>query len=672
VKDFPEPVRIFQLGDQAFPPLKTISNTNLPRPVSSFVGREREVAEVVALLREARLVTLTGAPGSGKTRLAIAAAEELVGSFVNGVFWVELATIRDPAVVVPTIAQKLGAYSELATHIGEQEMLLLLDNLEQVIEVAPDLAALVEMCRNVTLLVTSRELLRVRGEDEYEVFPLAPSEAVALFTTRAAPAQLEPSGAVEELCRRLDNLPLALELVAPWAKTLSLRQILKRLGEKLDLFKGGRDVEDRHATLRATFDWAYDLLQTEEKGVFARLGVFVGGSTLEAAQAIADAEPETIRSLVDKNLLRHTGERFWMLETIRDYAADALERSGEREELRERHATWFSELALRAEPELDGVDPETWLDQLEIEHANLAQALAWFSDTQGVEEELRMASALLRYCDLRGYVAEGRKWMVRALEDDAHSEPSELRAKTLGAAAGLASRQGDYMQAKAWHEERLGIGEELGDPDVVAKSRHGIGVAELLSGRYEEAERFLTDSPEVFRELHLERLVRVSTENLGYLELRRGNHDDAEGFFREAMALDEKAGDEPGIAIGKHNLALVALARGDLARSRALEREALSLAGRLGDKENVSYSLEGLAAAFEEEKRERTAKLLGAAAALRESAAFHLQPYEQELHDRTLAAARERLGHEAFTTAWAEGAAMELADAVDYALASAG
>src|SRR5205823_4933544 len=226
LKDIPEPVWIFQLGDGAFPPLKTIANTNLPRPASSFVGREREVAEVVALLRGSRLVTLTGPGGSGKTRLSIEAAAELVPEFRNGVFWVGLATLRGAELVVPTVAQTIGAQNGLAEHIGEKEVLLLLDNLEQVVAVAPELSALVEACPNLTLLVTSRELLRVRGEVEYEVLPLADPDAVELFCSRA---QLGAELAVEELCRRLDNMPLALELAAARTKALSPEQILERL-----------------------------------------------------------------------------------------------------------------------------------------------------------------------------------------------------------------------------------------------------------------------------------------------------------------------------------------------------------------------------------------------------------------------------------------------------------
>ncbi|MDQ3319844.1 MAG: hypothetical protein M3515_06335, partial [Actinomycetota bacterium] len=297
VKDFAEPVWIFQLGAERFPPLKTISNTNLPRPASSFVGREREVAEIDALLRDgARLLTLTGPGGTGKSRLSIEAASGLVPEFKAGVFWVGLATLRDPALVSETIGQTIGAKNGLAAHIGEREMLLLLDNLEQVVAAAPELAVLVEACPNLRLLTTSRERLRVRGEVEYAVPQLADREALELFCARAG---LAPDATIAELCRRLDNLPLALELAAARANVLSPAQTLERLSKRLDLLKGGRDADPRQATLRATIAWSYELLSPEEKTLFARLAVFGGGCTLETSEEVLDADLDVLGSLVD-------------------------------------------------------------------------------------------------------------------------------------------------------------------------------------------------------------------------------------------------------------------------------------------------------------------------------------------------------------------------------------
>ena len=314
LKDFDEPVWIYQLGDGVFPPLRTISNTNLPRPASRFVGREQEAAEVIELVRGSRLVTLTGPGGSGKTRLSIEAASELLGDFKAGTFWVGLATAQDAAGVIPAVAQTIGGDGDLASVIGERELLLVLDNLEQVIDVAPAIASLVEACANLHVLATSREPLRVRGEVEYEVLPLADPEAVELFCLRSG---LETDAEVEQLCRRLDNMPLALELAAARTKTLTPAQILERLDQRLDLFRGGRDAEERQRTLRGTIEWSHDLLEAEEQLLFARLGVFAGGCTFEAAETVADADLDTLQSLVEKSLVRHTGDRFWMLETIR-------------------------------------------------------------------------------------------------------------------------------------------------------------------------------------------------------------------------------------------------------------------------------------------------------------------------------------------------------------------
>jgi predicted ATPase len=352
LKDFDEPVPLFQLGSERFPPLKTISNTNLPRPASSFVGRARERDELLALIRNgSRLVTLTGPGGSGKTRLALEAASELVPAFKAGVFWVGLSALRDPALVTPTIAQTLGARDGLAQHVGARELLLLLDNLEQVVEAAPELSQLLEACPNLKLLVTSRELLRINGEVDYPVPPLAEPEAAELFCERS---RLQPDETIAELCRRLDELPLALELAAARTRVLTPAQILDRLGQRLDLFKGGRGADPRQQTLRATIEWSHDLLTGDEKQLFARLAVFAGGCTLDAAADVCDAGLDVLQSLVDKSLLRHTDVRFWMLETIREFAAERLADRLEAGQVFERHARWYLVLAKSAHGELRG------------------------------------------------------------------------------------------------------------------------------------------------------------------------------------------------------------------------------------------------------------------------------------------------------------------------------
>ena len=348
LKDIGQAIPLYQLGEGSFPPLKTISNTNLPSPASSFLGREAELQEVLSRIEGgARLVTLTGPGGTGKTRLSIEAAATLVPEYKAGVFWVGLATLRDPALVTETIARTLGAKDGLAEHIGERELLLLLDNLEQVVECVPDLATLLTACPNLTLLVTSRELLRIVGEVEYPVPPLVSGEAVSLFCARS---RLEPSDEIAELCARLDSLPLAVELAAARTKALSPGQILERVAQRLDLLEGGRDADPRQQTLRATIEWSYDLLTPEEQVLFARLSVFRGGCTLEAAEEVCGADIGTVQSLVEKSLIRFTNERFWMLATIGAYATERLCASSDEARMQAAHADHFIRVAREAEP----------------------------------------------------------------------------------------------------------------------------------------------------------------------------------------------------------------------------------------------------------------------------------------------------------------------------------
>ncbi|MGH3127485.1 MAG: ATP-binding protein, partial [Gaiellaceae bacterium] len=381
LKDLSASERIYQLGDGDFPALKSLYRTNLPVPATPFLGRERELSEVVELLSvdDARLLTLTGPGGTGKTRLALQAAAIASEAYPDGVFWVPLAPLRDPALVLATAAQTLGSKNGLAEHIQDKTMLCLFDNFEQVVEAAPDVAALLSECPNLDVLVTSRERLRVGGEQTYPVPPLAESDGEALFLTRARAVDpaFTPSEAVRELCLRLDELPLALELAAARTALFSPEQLLAKLSQRLDLLKGERDADPRQQTLRATVEWSYDLLLEEEQRLFARLAVFAGGCAYEAAEEVAGADPDTLQSLLDKSLVRKrdskTGARYWMLETIREYAAERLEASGEAGELRQRHAAYFLDLAEQAEPYL--ATGGKWLDRLDVEVDNLRSAL---------------------------------------------------------------------------------------------------------------------------------------------------------------------------------------------------------------------------------------------------------------------------------------------------------
>jgi predicted ATPase len=576
LKDIAEPVWLFQLGDESFPPLKTISNTNLPRPASSFVGREREVAEVEKLLRAGRLVTLTGPGGSGKTRLAIEAASQLVGDFKHGVFWIGLAALRDPELVLSTIARTTGAQEELAAHFGEKEVLLLLDNLEQVMDAATQLAVLLEACPHLRLLITSRELLRVRGEVEYQVLPLAEPDAVELFCARA---QVKPSAEVEELCRRLDNMPLALELAAARAKALSPQQILDRLGDRLDLFKGGRDADPRQQTLRATMEWSYELLTPEEQQLFTRLAVFAGGCTLEAAAEVCDADVDTLQSLVEKSLVRRTGGRFWMLETIREFALHRLEQSGAADALLKQHALHVLGLAEEAQRHLAGPTQAEWLRRVESERDNVRAALAWAFSSGQAALAIKIAAALGRFWWVRG-AAEGLTWLERGL--DADVAPG-VRALALDAAGGAAWFVGDAERALALFERALAVFEELGDRAGVARILARLAPPLMQAGRLDEAARLASEAVKINRDLGERGELALSLSLVGAAADEQGDPERASALYEESMELAREVGDTWQVAWTAQVLADLALRQGELAQAWSLGRESLALARETGD-----------------------------------------------------------------------------------------
>jgi len=610
LKDFPQAVAIFQLGEDRFPPLKTISNTNLPRPASRFVGRGREVAELVALVRgDARLVTLSGPGGSGKTRLAIEAASELVPEVKAGVFWIALATIQDPSLVVETIAETLGAKGGLAQHIGERELLLVLDNLEQVINAAPELGSLLEACPNLTLLVTSRELLRIRGEVDYPVLPLADPDALELFTTRA---NVEANEVVAELCHRLDNLPLALELAAARARVLSPTEILDRISQRLDLLKGGRDADPRQKTLRATIEWSHDLLDPDERVLFARLAVFRGGCTLEAAERVVDADLDVLQSLVDKSLLRRSGDRFWMLETIREFASERLEDA----EFRLRHAEHYLALAEEAYPHLTG-NPKKWLDLLSGEHDNFRAALDVLGDAGETQRALGLAGALYRFWNMRGHFAEGRRWLDTLLALDAR--PTAARARALNGAAVMALDTGDPAAASERSEEALAIHSALGDEWGAAYSVFSLAMAGAEEADWARALPLFEKSLGRFRELGDAHYALIAADAiawmlgmLGDLDASRRGHEDV---LRDARAQ----GDWATAALQLDQLAGFASDDGRTADALEMLREAISMKRDLDMPNLIVESLSRFASTLAAgERGNEAAVLLGATQALRE------------------------------------------------------
>jgi predicted ATPase len=666
LKDFDEPIWISQLGDRVFPPLKTISNTNLPRPPSSFVGREREVREVVSLLRGgARLLTLSGPGGSGKTRLSIEAASELVPFFRNGVFWVGLASLRDPALVAETIAGTLGAKDGLVEHIGERDLLLLLDNIEQVVDAAPELSSLLQHCSNLRLLVTSRELLRVQGEVEYPVRPLAGSEAVELFCARS---RVEADETVAELCHRLDNLPLAVELAAARTSVLSPAQILERLSQRLDLLRAGRDAAARQQTLRATVEWSYELLDEPTQRLFARLSVFVEGCALEAAEAVCGAGLETLQSLVDKNLVRHAHERFWMLETIREYATEQLEQLDEAAEVRQRHADYFIALAEEAEPHLLEYSGE-WLDRLDLEHDNLRAALDWLEASGESELVLRLAGALPRFWDERAHLAEGRRRLEGALLAD--DRPTATRAKALNGAADMAVSLGDPGTARLRAEEALSLNRSLGNELGIAVSEFLLGLAVGDEHDLTRARTLFEESARQFRELDVGPYVLVATRMLAWMCYELGDRERGRALHEENLRRARTLRNEHVEASTLGALAMIAVDEGRLPDALSSLRESHRIHRNLGDRNGIAKDLCRVARVLASLGRTRTAaKLLASAEALREELGATLRPWLADMNARTLTTIRAQLDEPAFAEAWEEGRTLAANEAVELAFES--
>ncbi len=659
LKDFAVPVHLFQLGSDSFPPLKTISNTNLPRPASSFVGRDREVAEVVELVRSGtRFATLTGPGGSGKTRLAIESAAELVPDFKAGVLWISLAPLRDPTLMVETIAQTLGAKGKLASHIGERDLLLVLDNFEQVVAAAPELADLVEACPNLVMLITSRELLRVRGEVEYQVLPLAETEAVVLFCARA---QLEPTAAVAELCRRLDAMPLALELAAARTRALTPEQILERLEQRLDLLKGGRDADPRQHTLRATIEWSYDLLSPDEQELFTRLAVFAGGFTLAAAEEVADADVDGLQSLAEKSLLRHTADRFWMLETIHEFAAERLA-SSDAALVRRAHAEWVlgwgSRIDIRRE------DQAEVLRSLRDELPNIRVALDELVDGDRACDRLRLATCLAQGMFHLGVLEESKNWLIAALSDAETCAPS-LRAEALVAAAMQCSLSGEPELGTDYAARARALGDLLDDPTLRLEALMAAAAAHLVSGELDHAAHLATEALAQAEELGDRYRATELRNNVSYIALLRADYESARVAAEAGITEARHDANYAILAALYHNLFLATLKDGALLDAMRCLREALEITRLHSLAGTQVYVVEGAAsAAARKGDYELTATLLGATES---SATYDVFSVERELRLEAEQEARSSLGDNAFVELYAAGSRLTLDDASERA-----
>jgi predicted ATPase/tRNA A-37 threonylcarbamoyl transferase component Bud32 len=723
--------------------------SNLPAVSTPLVGRERELNAVSELLRrdDVRLVTLVGIGGTGKTRLALELGATLGPEFGN-VLFVDLAPITDPTLVGTAIAEALGVgeardqplLETIRARIGDDPMLLVLDNFEQVVDASPFVADLLGAAPTLNVLATSQAALRVRGEHEFPVPPLslpdpgdadsmAESAAVALFVERAQSVRPnfelteENRAAVAEICVHLDGLPLAIELAAARVKLLTPQAMLSRLERRFDLLTGGAvDLPERQQTLRNAIDWSYDLLSEDEKKMFSRLGVFVGGCALEAAEAVCGAPEglgigdviDLVASLVDKSLVRQLessdGEpRFNMLETIREYALTRLEERGELEDLQRRHAERFLQLAETAEPELVRAGQSTWLQRLDEENGNIRAALAWSLRTGDVELGLRMAGALVRFWSTRGHMAEGRRWLTDAMER-ASELPAPVLAKAYYAAGYSALGQGDYVQAKPFFEESLRLAREAGDIRLEAASLQQLGFLVMARGEYVDdaeeragqlAEKSLelaravgdkltasgalniladrasaggrnTEAMELFqegltlrRELGDKRLVANSLLNLGRTELTRGQYARATELLEEGLALAREVRDTWSMSVALVNLGRVRLSEDETDEGQRLFTEALKLAKDRGDKRVAAEALQGLGAASAQNgDGGRAVQLFSAAEAMLESIGATASAAERLITQTYEAPLRERLGDDAWQTQQTVGRSLSPEDAI--------
>jgi predicted ATPase len=653
--------------------LKSLYRTNLPVPATSFLGREQELSEVVELLAgdDARLLTLTGPGGTGKTRLALQAAGLAADGYPDGVFWVPLAPLRDPALVLATAAQTLGSKNGLAEHIADKRLLCLFDNFEQVVEAGPELAALVGACPNLDVLVTSRERLRVAGEQTYPVPPLAESDGEALFLTRARAVDpaFAPTEALGELCVRLDELPLALELAAARTALFSPEQLLEKLSQRLDLLKGERDADPRQQTLRATIEWSYDLLAEDEQLLFYRLAVFAGGCTYEAAEAIAGADPDTLQSLLDKSLLRKrdskTGPRYWMLETIREYAAERIDMSGEGQELRRRHGEWLLELARGLEPHAPVA--KEWLDSLESEHDNIRVALDRLPAQADTQLALALAEAVWRFWKMRGHQPEAQRRLESLLALD--QEPTVARGHALNAVAGMAVENGEYETGTLYAEQALAIHRDHGDAWGIARATYMLGYAAIESGDFETALPLFEETVTLMGALGYEQYVGMATFNLRWALDELGERERAEMLAEENLVRARSIGSTNLEAGSLESLARYADDDGRYDDALSLKREALRLNFELGDTQHVLDGLGRIADTHTHAARGRlAAQLLSASLALHEEAGLVVALYQRRRNEEMLVLLHEQLDEEAFDEAWEQGTTLTLDEAVALAL----
>jgi predicted ATPase/class 3 adenylate cyclase len=713
LKDIERPEHLYDLViaglPSDFPAVRSLEArpTNLPAQRTSFVGREREVAEVTNLLAKTRLLTLTGPGGTGKTRLALKVALEHLDRFSDGVFFVDLSPIVDPALVPSAIAQALVVREEagrdlldtLADHVRDRHLLLVVDNSEQVIEAGDTVGHLLDAAHRLTVLATSRAPFHLSGEHEYQVFPLAVpvpdeladldmlnrSEAVMLFRERAEAIRpgfqvtSQNASAVAQIAAHLDGLPLAIELAASRLNVLSPEALVDRLGQRLPLLTSGpRDLPERQRTLRSTIEWSHDLLGAEEQRLFARLGTFNGGWSLETAEAICGPGMKSsvldgLDKLVDQSLVRPGAGpdqfRFSMLETIREFAVERLAASGEEDALRRRHAEHFKELAEEAKQHLMLDDRVVWLTRLEDEYDNVRSALDWAKGTRNADTGLRIAAAIWRFWQQRGHLAEGRRRLEELLSLPSSAARTTLRARGLSALGGIAYWQNDYPTTRAAYEEAVDIARELGDPELLASALLDLSYIFFLDQDTEGAEAILREGLAVAEDADDRVLKAELFSSMAFVEVARGNPAAALEPYRTAIEILRQEGAAWQAASHLTGLAMISRAAGEADAAKGHLREAIETFAQASDMLSTSMALRGLAlVANDEGFHERAARLLGAAARIREEVGGGIPPELIGRWGDPEEDARRALGDKEYRRARAEGYAMDIDSAVAEAL----
>ena len=714
LKDLARPERIYQLEiaglERDFAPIRTLDAhpNNLPLQLTSFVGRDAEIAAVRELVDAARLVTLTGPGGTGKTRLALQVAAERLGEHTDGVFFVELAPITDQGLVASAIAAALRIreaadrplLETLKDDLRDKAMLLVLDNFEQVTGAAPLVTELLSAAAKLHVLVTSRAVMHLQGEREFPVPPLRipdpaslPSlealssyEAVKLFVERAMTMRPdfavtnESVPAVAEIVARLDGLPLAIELAAARTRILSPQAILARLGSRLAFLGGGaRDLPARQQTLRGTIDWSYELLETPEQGLLRRLAVFAGGGSLDAIEAICSPRElgidalEGLTTLVEQSLLRRAEidsdePRFEMLQTIREFAAEQLQAAGDAAELARRHALHFTEIAETAAPELTR-GPEAG-DRLSADLDNFRAALHWALETGQVEIGFRLGFALWRYWQQHAYLREGRGWFDRLLALPGADARTSARARGLTGAAGIAYWQNDYAAATAWYKETESIFRELDDKPGLVDALYNTASMAALADDMPMALAGFREGETLARELGDDHEVMRFVSAEGYADFMTDDFAAARPLLEESLALAEQTGDRFAIGTGHHTVAQVARLQGRFDDAADHYRSAIRALHELGDAASVTEPLQGLAAvSIARGESDLGARLLAATAAIRERIGGGPPPEWLRLGE-PLPVARAALGEDAYQAAWNAGLAMSVDEAVAEALST--